>query len=714
MENNENTEKMTLIEALDSRNRDAIRECLDRLDELSQEDKNVSLSYICSEGAVDLAQQLLSAGADINNTMYRGTTPLLCALLSKQKECAEMLFDKGADPSITIDLGPVFIGVDAKDIIAPVELAIGYGFEDLAAKIIDSDKNYWGDCDLSNGLDDSITHGYKDLFAKMLPKATNLNMVANNKKTLLIIAMEMYKKTRDSFFFDILVEDKRVDINYRSPMYGTPLEYAIRNMLSVFARRLIEKGADLKATGKDGMSVMHIAADNGDTAMVQYLMTKGMSVNIRNKEDETPFMYAVAGDHKDTVSALAKAGAKINVQSRDGMTPLMLSLLHKNLAIASWLLKNKADLYPSDSRGWAALRYAAVAGNTAIIEQMLRFGDANPNKHDNDYVTPIMTAARHGTLEAVKMLIGYGAEISSGDDKERTPLIYAATASRQMLNLLLLRGADINAKDQDGWTALHYAVLYENINNVKLLIQKGAEVNVATSDGEYPLHIVTRNATRESYDIANLLMEYNAERAGINKRDKKGNTPLMLAIRNEDRPLVKSLLDNGADTEIPNAERETPLMVAVNIGNKDIISYLLDARADINARDKEGHTALMFASANPNLMNIVDILVKNGADVNARDKEGMTALMYACLLLNSDAVSYLVKYGKADLSIKDNEGNVAEYHANVRLSVIAKALRSEEIDEKDQKKIKKGNIGFDLSGDDEPKKKKQTAFEDRD
>lgn len=714
MENNENTEKMTLIEALDSRNRDAIRECLDRLDELSQEDKNVSLSYICGEGAVDLAQQLLSAGADINNTMYRGATPLLCALLNGHKECAEMLFDRGADPSITIDLGPLSMGAGEKDIFTPAELAIRPGFEDLVAKIVDSDKNYWGDSDLSNGLDDCMTYGYKDLFAKMLPKATNLNMVANNKKTLLIIAMEIYKKTKDSFFFDILVEDKRVDINYRSPVYGTPLEYAVRNMLSLFARRLIEKGADFKSTGKDGMSVMHIAADNGDTAMVQYLMTKGMSVNIRNKEDETPFMYAVAGDHKDTVSALAKAGAKINVQSRDGMTPLMIALLHKNLAIASWLLKNKADLYPSDNNGWAALRYAALAGNTAIIEQMLRFGDANPNKHDNNYVTPLMTAARHGTLEAVKMLIGYGAEISSGDDKERTPLIYAATASRQMLNLLLLRGADINAKDQDGWTALHYAVLYENINNVKLLIQKGAEVNVATNDGEYPLHIATRNATRESYEIANLLMEYNAVRSGINEQDKKGNTPLMLAIRKEDRSLVKSLLNNGADPNIPNADTETPLMAAVNIGNKDIISYLLDARADINARDKDGLTALMFASVKPDLIQIIDMLVKSGADVNARDKEGMTALMYACLLLNSDAVSYLVKYGKADLSIKDNEGNVAEYHANVRLSVIAKALRSEEIDEKDQKKIKKGNIGFDLSGDDEPKKKKQTAFEDRD
>lgn len=699
MTQKENNEKLSLMDALFRRDRDAVAECMEHLDELSQQDKNISLSLLCCEGITEPVRQLIEAGADINNIDYRGGTPLMCSLAAEKRECAEMLLSLGADPSITLDFEDTHI--------TAIEAALRSDYLDIAEKIADSGKDFCGKSDMAIPLAICIDKGEKKLFLKILPKAKKLDLV--NKKTLLMVAMEKYEKDKDSLFFDVLIEDKRVDINFRTPLFGTALEFAVRRHLSEFARRIIAKGADIRSVGKDGVNVMHIAADNGDTQMIQFLMSKGLSVNIRDKEDKTPLMYVTEGDHREAAYFLIKNGAEINTQSRDGMTPLMLAFANKNQVLASWFLKLNAHLYLANSRGWAAFRFAALAGDTSKMDIMLKSGGVNPNKRDDAYVTPIMTAARHGTVETVKKLIESGAEIDSRDERDCTPLMYAASSSRNILNTMLLKGADINAKDKEGFTALSYAVIYEKKENVILLLQKGAKLDVVNSDGETLLHLAARGNSRESLDISRLLLEYGVER---NDRDKKGNTPLMIAARNEDKQLVNLLLDNGADPNIPNEEMEYPLIAAIIAGNREIISSLFDKGADSNIMDEEGHTPLMLASVMPEQVQIVDMLVKNKAKVNAQDKEGMTALMYACRALNVDAVSYLVKYGKADLSIKDKEGHVAEEYADLRMSVIEKALRSEDIDENDQKKLKKGGIGFDLSGNDEPKKKKR-FFEDR-
>lgn len=696
----EQEKKGTLIDAIAARDREAVEECLSRVNELDQSDKNISLAALCGEGIYDIAKQLIDAGADVNNTEFEDTTPIAQALYGNNPEIALMLMEHGAD----LSLETYNNRTDMFE--APIESALFNKHYDIAEAMLNSGKELCRKSDLVYGLASCIRENLREFFSKLLPKAKNLNYVFDSGRTVFIYAIDHFKKTKDSFFFDSL--NKLVDINFRT-ILGTPAEYAVRNKCGELAKKLIEHGADIKSTGKDGTALLHIAADNGDKEMIEYLIGKGIPVNIRDKEDETPFMRAVLGDHRDAVLLLYKLGAKINVQGRDGMTPLMLALINKNLAISSWLIKCNADLYPSNSEGRAALRYAAMLGNTAIMDLMLKAGEANPNKRDNNYVTPLMTAARSGTIEAVKKLLDSGAELESGDDGDRTPLMYAASASnREMLNLLLLRGANIDAKDKDGLTPLMYAVIYEQGANAKLLIQKGANIFDTDKAGENVLHIAAKNYTQASLNMSDLLMDYGAQ---PNIQDEKGNTPLMIAVQNEDVKLVNCLLARGANPNIPDKEDYYPLFEAVNKGNKKIINSLIKYRADVNAADKYGYTALMYASVLKDV-EISDILVSAKANVNAKDKNGMTALMHASAMLNTDIVSYLVKRGKADVNLTDNEGTTAEDYASTRLSVMKKALSSEEIDEKDKKKIKKSNIGFDLSGEEEPRKKKKPSFED--
>ena len=699
----EQEEKVTLFEALESENRGGIEECLSRINELDQSDKNLSLMFLCYQGAADIVKQLIAAGADINSKI-ENTTPIAHALYGNHPEIALMLMEHGADLSLEIYNSRI----EAYE--APIESALFNKHYDIVEAMLDSGKDLCRKSDLVYGLASCIRENMGAIFSKLLPKSKNLNYVFDSGRTVFIYAIDNFKKTKDSFFFDNLIGHNLVDINFRT-ILGTPAEYAVRNKCGELAKKLIEHGADIKSTGKDGTTLLHIAADNGDKEMIEYLIGKGIPVNIRDMEDETPFMRAVFGDHRDAVLLLYKLGAKINVQGRNGMTPLMLALINKNLAISAGLLKCNADLYPSNSEGRAALRYAAMLGNTTIMDLMLKAGEANPNKRDNNYVTPLMTAARSGTIEAVKKLLDNGAELEAGDDGDRTPLMYAASASnREMLNLLLLRGANIEAKDKDGFTPLMYAVIYEQGANAKLLIQKGANIFDTDKAGENVLHIAAKNYTQASLNMSDLLMDYGAQ---PNIQDEKGNTPLMIAVQNEDVKLVNCLLARGANPNIPDKEDYYPLFEAVNKGNKKIINSLIKYRADVNVADKYGYTALMYASVLKDV-EISDILVSSKANVNAKDKNGMTALMHAAAMLNTDIVSYLVKRGKADVNLTDNEGTTAEDYASTRLSVMKKALSSEEIDEKDKKKIKKSNIGFDLSGDgdEEPKRKKKPSFED--
>jgi ankyrin repeat protein len=141
---------------------------------------------------------------------------------------------------------------------------------------------------------------------------------------------------------------------------------------------------------------------------------------------------------------------------------------------------------------------------------------------------------------------------------------------------LLEKGADANARDEDGATSLAWAANHSNVSIAELLLSKGANP-----------------------DIANEL----------------GIGPLSLAIANGSLPLVKLLLSKGANPNVARENGETPLMTAARLGQVEIVRLLLSRGANANARDKKfGQTALMWAAGSP---AAVRLLVEHGADVGA-------------------------------------------------------------------------------------------------
>src|SRR5215467_3860693 len=161
----------------------------------------------------------------------------------------------------------------------------------------------------------------------------------------------------------------------------------------------------------------------------------------------------------------------------------------------------------------------------------------------------------------------------------RPPLSDAAkNGDREALRSLLQKGANVNATEGDGSTALHWASYRDDLDAADLLIRAGAKVNAAN-------------------DL--------------------GATPLWTACENGSEAMVRRLLAAGANPNAKLLSGETLVMVAARVGNAGVVEQLLAKGADPNARASRGQTALMWAVAQEH-PEVVKVLLAHGADVHAR------------------------------------------------------------------------------------------------
>ncbi len=183
----------------------------------------------------------------------------------------------------------------------------------------------------------------------------------------------------------------------------------------------------------------------------------------------------------------------------------------------------------------------------------------------------IHDAAMNGDLAKVRALLERNpALLEARDDGENvTPLAYAAGFGHmEVLEYLVARGADVNARDPRGLTALHLTVYTGQLQALRYLLDKGADVKAKGPSGMVALHW----ANRGSADVVRLLIERKAE---IDARNDYGNTPLILAVREGNREVVTALVEGGADVNAANPlTGDGPLDVAVQGGRTEVAAYL--------------------------------------------------------------------------------------------------------------------------------------------
>jgi ankyrin repeat protein len=244
----------------------------------------------------------------------------------------------------------------------------------------------------------------------------------------------------------------------------------------------------------------------------------------------------------------------------------------------------------------------------------------------------------------------------------------ASTGDEVQVLSVLKKGANIEAKDINGQTALVAATLAGHKNMVQMLLEKGANIEAKGRNGQTALVA----AALEGYkDIVQMLLEKGAK---IEAKDIDGLTALIAATLPGRKDIVQSLLEKGANIEAKDNAGLTALITATLRGHKDIVKTLLEKGADINAKDDDGKTALIAATLERH-EDIVQILLEKGADIEAKGKNGETVLFAAARGGHKDIVQMLLKKG-ADINAKDDDGRTAlDKAAAIREKAMMKMLK---------------------------------------
>ncbi len=286
--------------------------------------------------------------------------------------------------------------------------------------------------------------------------------------------------------------------------------------------------------------------------------------------------------------------------------------------------------------------------------------EAQPPKPVDPKLKAMITAARNQDLRSLRKLVAANPALVKGQDAGGSTLLHHAAAfgTREILELLLKAGADVNARNGRGSTPLHWAVSDEG--KTRLLLEKGAVINSQTDSGRTPLYLAASQSDHDS--VLRLLLDKDAD---PNLTTLNGRTPLMAAAGAGELSMVKMLLEHKANPKAAMGTGSTALFDAARSRNLALVRLLLDAGADVNTATKRRETVLGVAAMQGS-EDMVNLLLERGAEVNVRDERGYSPLMYAAYseAVPAGIVRTLLAKG-ADTSIT-GEGETAQSLAGKR------------------------------------------------
>ena len=373
---------------------------------------------------------------------------------------------------------------------------------------------------------------------------------------------------------------------------------------------------------------MNGAAQNNSLEMIRLLLKPGASAN--GKSNSWPPIYiAIEHGHPEVAKLLVDNGANVNEQFFEHGTPLMFAVKYDFPDLVEYLLEHGADVHGKSIYGLTALHVAAKTGNVTIMKRLLAAG-ADKDAVNSMKEKPIDVAVSEGNPPAFRLLLGLY------DKKERKALLEKAlelafrhTKRNMVLNILEHDETEDDATAVVDGGALRQAVLASDTQKVKALVEKGADVNAIDGDGNTILDLAFNLRTgsgssdgmgTKKRDIVYCLIDHDA---------KLGKTKPTLFVDRYwmtfNEKLMDYMLKNGADINEEYHPNVRTTMVAILARNRDLplLKRLIEAGADVNYHKNGASSPLEFVIERQwdaddwnEWIAVVKCLMEHGADVN--------------------------------------------------------------------------------------------------
>ena len=426
----------------------------------------------------------------------------------------------------------------------------------------------------------------------------------------------------------------------------TPLADAAENEDWEVVTDLLEAEADVEAQQADGMTALHWASHSGSLAAVRTLLAAGANPNTKTRYGVTPLSLACVRGDADVVLALLSASANANTKLAGGESVLMLAARTGQLDSVRMLLAAGAKIDAAENSGQTALMWAAAEGHVEVVDVLLKMG-ADPVRTSHRGFSAYLFAAREGRISVVQRMLAEGVDVdtkiypkstSGRNPRKGMPALLLAVESGhfELAAYLVEQGANPNDQ-QSRFTPLHAVSWVRKASRG----DNPAGDPEPTGSGKLTSLQFVRRAVELGANVNARLERGKSGRAVLNV---EGATPFLMAAKTADVPLMRLLLELGADPHITNVDGSTALMAAAGVGVLAVgeepgtepevlaaIDLLIDLGIDVNAKDANGETA-MHGAAYRNYPLAVERLAASGADPkiwDAKNKWNATPVMVA-------------------------------------------------------------------------------------
>ncbi len=631
-------------------------------------DGNHLLHYAAGHGQKDIIQLLIEhereKGLILNINVKGGkllATPLHGACGYHQLDTVKLLLQNGA-----------LINVTDKDGLHPLHYAAVSGFTDIVQLLIDHAHEQGLDLAINakggprqfTPLHTASWNGQTDTVKTLLAAGASTQLRNAEGKTPLALAKTVeirgliFAHNQRAASTTTAPTATSVQPPARTPVEQKRLDDGLLKACGEgsvnVVKNYLNRGANIHATNNNSWQPLHFAVGHIDIVqlLIDHAREKGLTLDINAKGgpyyQRTPLHDACASGLADTIQLLLAAGASTEIRDIAGKTPLDLATTDE---IKSLIIAHNQRVAST-----SVLTAASSQPPSRTPEEQKRLDDG------------LREACQRGSVEDVRNYLNRGAKINTINTPSWLPLHHAASRGHKGIVQLLIDHArdnglalDINAKGE--WnqvTPLHEACTGGHLDTVKILLVNGADINATNKYGLQPLHI----AASEGYqDILQLLIDHARDNGLTFDINGKGGShqykPLHWACQNGHLEAVKVLLENGASTEVRDANGKTPLDRA----QTNEIKRLIDPHNQKASGLPPSHTPKEQMRLDKRLLkackrgSVKDVrhYLNRGANINASDNYGLSPLHYVASYGKPDIVQLLINHAhEKDITLDIN------------------------------------------------------------